>query len=277
MAPRNRGQKHKEKGNGSARSVKSRIRDIKRLLQQEDLPANVRVEKERILESLEDDFKDKRQAELEKKLTQKYRMVKFFERRKLTRVIVAAEKKIAAGECNNDEVKELNNSIAETKRKLNYVVYFPKLEPYVSICTTEPLSEKGLSTRTEIFNSINEAVNSGKLHQVTTDAPNKALFDPKSKKNNHSHTKTKLANKRNNDIVSEEANKPGTEDFEDMFFVLDKGGNQSHHDIDTIKDTAEVANPGKKRKILGGADGDTISYNNARKKTAIDQGKKLKL
>ncbi|KNC81642.1 hypothetical protein SARC_06047 [Sphaeroforma arctica JP610] len=69
---------NEERGNGSSKSVKARIRDIRRLLKRDDLVATVRVEKERMLEMLESDLKEKQNQELEKKLTEKYKMVKFF-------------------------------------------------------------------------------------------------------------------------------------------------------------------------------------------------------
>lgn len=80
------------------RSVKQRIRDTKRLLSKvrqceswfrlrisddvyftkEDLPETVRLTKERVLKCLATELEEKQQEARDKKLSKKYRMVKFF-------------------------------------------------------------------------------------------------------------------------------------------------------------------------------------------------------
>ncbi|KNC73925.1 hypothetical protein SARC_13516 [Sphaeroforma arctica JP610] len=189
------------------------------------------------------------------------------ERRKITRKITAAEKKIAAEGTTAEEIQEAQANIEEYKRQLNYVVYFPKLEPYVSILTTEPLSEKGAATRTEIYDSINKAVADRNLPQITTHNPTKALFDPK---NRNGHAKStqqaKPQNKDKKDKSEPETAKMEEGGFNDLFFVLDKAGDNSQQDADTLADAPVVKNSSKKRAIIGGKEGEGISSDHTKKR-----------
>ncbi|EDO30214.1 predicted protein [Nematostella vectensis] len=67
------------------KSLRDQLRSVQRLLRQENLPANMRVAQERILNMLEKELRDKAKEDRDKKIAKKYKMVKFFELRKVQR------------------------------------------------------------------------------------------------------------------------------------------------------------------------------------------------
>ncbi|OLL25928.1 rRNA-processing protein EFG1 [Neolecta irregularis DAH-3] len=65
-------------GNIGVSKVKKQIRDTSRLLKKDSIPANVRIDKERELKALNEKLAELSQGSLEKKISKKYNMVKFF-------------------------------------------------------------------------------------------------------------------------------------------------------------------------------------------------------
>eukprot|EP01135_Chromosphaera_perkinsii_P007540 Nk52_evm24s913 gene=Nk52_evmTU24s913 len=149
---------------GKGKSTKQKIRDIERLLRKPDLLATVRQEKERILELLKGKIEHKVVAEKEKKYASKYRMVRFFERRKLLRKILALEKKTAKEGEKVEYVKELE----VVQGDMNYVKYFPKDRKYVSLFPKETSSTTTEQIRsTKEYKSIQLAVKEGTLSKAS--------------------------------------------------------------------------------------------------------------
>lgn len=102
-------------------SVKKMIRDTTRLLSRPNLPADVRREQERKLAALQVSLADRQKGELERQMTVKYRMVKFFERKKALRRLAAAQ---ASGDA---------EEIAEAQLDLAYILHFPKDRKYIAL------------------------------------------------------------------------------------------------------------------------------------------------
>eukprot|EP00124_Ichthyophonus_hoferi_P004196 Ihof_evm2s435 gene=Ihof_evmTU2s435 len=163
--------KEKERKN---RSPSARKRDIIRLLKRADLPMTVRVEQERMLAALQTGIEDQKTAEIEKKFSKKYKMVRFFEKRKITRALDTKGKELKREDVTEGEKDEIEKEIDSLKMKLNYVVYFPRTEPYISLYPSNgTLSADSTSRQNEIMETICEAVKEGKLPQVSTERTQK--------------------------------------------------------------------------------------------------------
>lgn len=102
-------------------SIKKMIRDTTRLLNRPNLPADLRREQERKLAALQVALTDRVQAETEREMAVKYRMVKFFERKKALRRLASAQAK-------NDA-----KAVAEAQLDLAYILHFPKDRKYISL------------------------------------------------------------------------------------------------------------------------------------------------
>ena len=110
-------------------NLKKSIRDTTRFLSRPNLPADVRREMERKLAALQVALGDKSKAELERKMTLKYRMVKFFERKKALRRLASAQ---ASG---NDE------AVKQAQLDLAYILHYPKDRKYISLYAKNPACE----------------------------------------------------------------------------------------------------------------------------------------
>lgn len=128
---------------GSTVRVKKQIKSIQNLLQKEDLPADVRVEKERALKALKVDLRNRQFDLRTKKRAQKYHMVRFFERKKAVRKLKQATKahKEAVDNESKKEIKKARKVLKHAQIDVAYVYMFPKSEKYVSLYPPE-LSEE---------------------------------------------------------------------------------------------------------------------------------------
>eukprot|EP00049_Salpingoeca_infusionum_P022938 m.9624 g.9624 ORF g.9624 m.9624 type:complete len:245 (+) comp5475_c0_seq1:165-899(+) len=124
------------KGNGAGKagrgnkkpkqkSLAARIRDVERMLKR-DLPATIRVAQERKLESLKTEVSDKQRVELEKQYAQRYKKVKFLERRKLQRIVDRVDKLA-------EPTAEDNAQKTDALVKITYIRTFPPAERYISV------------------------------------------------------------------------------------------------------------------------------------------------
>ncbi|EGV63828.1 18S rRNA maturation protein [Yamadazyma tenuis] len=115
--------------------IKKKIRDIHRLLQRPTLPADVRVNNERTLKALEVQLNNVVQKSNEKKNAKKYHMVRFFERKKATRLVKQARIALSAAEESNDRkaAKKARVFLKHKEIDLVYTVLFPKMEKYISL------------------------------------------------------------------------------------------------------------------------------------------------
>ncbi|BGP29059.1 18S rRNA maturation protein [Rhodotorula toruloides] len=114
---------------GSVSKLKAQLRQTKRLLARDDLNPDVRVTSERRLVVLEEELAKAEQSNKEKKMVQRYRGVKFFERQKLLRKIKQAKKQIESLPGNADVQKTL----LEARIDLYYVLRYPKTEKYIAL------------------------------------------------------------------------------------------------------------------------------------------------
>jgi hypothetical protein len=102
-------------------SIKKMIRDTTRLLNRPNLPADLRREQERKLQALKVSLVDRQQAETERQMAVKYRMVKFFERKKALR-------RLASAQASKD-----SEAVSQAQLDLAYILHFPKDRKYISL------------------------------------------------------------------------------------------------------------------------------------------------
>ncbi|GAA5897544.1 hypothetical protein JCM8208_003300 [Rhodotorula glutinis] len=114
---------------GSVSKLKAQLRQTKRLLAREDLNPDVRTTSERRLALLEAELVKAEQSNVEKKMAQRYRGVKFFERQKLLRKIKQAKKALADAP---DSI-EARSTLLDARVDLYYVLRYPKTDKYVAL------------------------------------------------------------------------------------------------------------------------------------------------
>ena len=109
-------------------SLRNRIRGIERTIQHlgSDLSAKGRARLENEKASLESLRRERRRREREREMTQRYRMVRFFERRKIERRLEREERRLQEGQGSQQTVRRL-------RRDLRYVREFPKGRKYVAL------------------------------------------------------------------------------------------------------------------------------------------------
>ncbi|SMQ45876.1 unnamed protein product [Zymoseptoria tritici ST99CH_3D7] len=115
--------------------IKSNIRSLKRLLEnRESLPANVRVEKERALQTAEQELKDAEKAKKRSEMIGRYHKARFFDRQKADRRLKKARKELRAFEGEDQEERRaLGRKVDDAEVDLNYALYFPYEVRYVSL------------------------------------------------------------------------------------------------------------------------------------------------
>ncbi|KAF4598842.1 18S rRNA maturation protein [Pleurotus pulmonarius] len=117
--------------------IKAALRQTRRLLAKDKLAANVRVETERRLKSLEADLAQAELARKERALASKYHMVKFFEKQKVTRKLLQTKRKISSGNFGDDSEEVLERRLEDLRVDLNYILHYPKTKKYVSLFPPE--------------------------------------------------------------------------------------------------------------------------------------------
>lgn len=125
-------------------SIKKMIRDTSRLLNRPNLPADLRREQERKLAALQVALADRVQAETEREMATKYRMVKFFERKKALRHLASAQAKNSPA------------AVSEAQLDLAYILHFPKDRKYISLYSSSESGESVVAERDSIRKQIAE-------------------------------------------------------------------------------------------------------------------------
>ncbi|XP_062516440.1 uncharacterized protein LOC134191833 [Corticium candelabrum] len=165
-----RGAKSGERpGNRHKRNQKQRARDIKRLLKRDNIPATVRQTQERVLALLETEVKDEQDNRKVKKLAKKYKMVRFFDRRKLTRKLKKVNRQISV--CKDEsERATLSEQLDVLRKEYNYVTHFPADKKYVSVHPVGGcLNESSRRQMADVQADIHSLVASGKLPDASLD------------------------------------------------------------------------------------------------------------
>ncbi|KAF9761993.1 hypothetical protein IL306_003610 [Fusarium sp. DS 682] len=182
-AKKHKSSKSKHRPNeGTSTWAKKRTRTIERLLNRnQDLPANVRNDLERELGALKATVSDKSFQKLRSAMISKYHMVRFFERKKASRLAKQLRKKIEETESTETaEIEALKRDLHVAEVDETYTQHFPHAEPYISLYTSAksekeeedkdddrldytPLKHRGLlhTERPPIWSEIEQAMKDG--------------------------------------------------------------------------------------------------------------------
>lgn len=139
---------------GRSKNVSSQIRSLERLLKNRGstLPPKVLAEKKQQLEQLQRLTREQDRRHRERDVSKKYHMVRFFERRKLQRILDGIER--SGNKPQDLECKQ------QALRDLKYVTRFPKGRKYISLFPKDGHSEEACAKVAAIREEIeNGAVN----------------------------------------------------------------------------------------------------------------------
>lgn len=171
------GQKRRAKGLGPSDkkgkkvksvSIKNQIRSTERYLRKE-LPEEVREAQQKKLEELKKQLEIHNTLVLERKIQLRDRKIKFFERRKIERMIRRLEKQLRTTSDHATEA-QISSQLSKLKEDLEYVRFFPKNQKYVSLFSGGENSdtiEKRDKWRKQIKDNLMEAAASGKELEET--------------------------------------------------------------------------------------------------------------
>jgi hypothetical protein len=122
--------------------LKSQVRSLRRLLEHnDDLPANVRVEKERALKSAQHELEETLKAKKRSEMIARYHKVRFFDRQKATKRLKRARKELDA--CVEEEGKAaLEQKVKDAEVHVNYAIYYPLDRAYVALFPTKKKEKK---------------------------------------------------------------------------------------------------------------------------------------
>ncbi|KAG8061433.1 hypothetical protein GUJ93_ZPchr0003g17145 [Zizania palustris] len=147
-------------------SLKNQIRSTERLLRK-DLPNDIRVAQEKKLEELKRQQELQNQLAIQRTLQLRDRKIKFFERRKIERMIRRLEKQ------QRSNADDASNKLSKLREDLEYVRFFPKNEKYVSLFSggnNPDILEKRNKWRKQIKENLMVAAASGKdLEETASD------------------------------------------------------------------------------------------------------------
>ncbi|KAL8490941.1 hypothetical protein ACS0TY_022813 [Phlomoides rotata] len=159
-------------------SLKNQIRSVERMLRK-DLPSEVKEAQEKKLEELKKQQDMHNRLAVERKIFMRNKKIKFFERRKVERMIRRLEKQQRASTGQALET-EIANQLSKLKEDLEYVKFFPKTEKYVSLFMggdEAEIVEKRNSLRKQIkANLVSAAANGKELEE--TGSEDDGLLDP---------------------------------------------------------------------------------------------------
>ncbi|KAJ4858908.1 rRNA-processing protein efg1 domain-containing protein [Trichoderma breve] len=113
--------------------AKKRIRAIERSLRRnQDMPANVRIDLERELASQKQIMEDKAYKKKRSTMISKYHMVRFFERKKASRLVKQLKRQLEQ-ESDADKAEKIRHDLHIAEVDEAYTLYFPHLETYVGL------------------------------------------------------------------------------------------------------------------------------------------------
>ena len=115
--------------------LKSQIRSLKRLLERDDkLPATVRIEKERALQTAQHELEETQRAKQKSDMIGRYHKARFFDKQKAAKRLKQARKALKACEDGGEGDRvELEEKVREGEVDVNYAQYFPLEQHYVSL------------------------------------------------------------------------------------------------------------------------------------------------
>ncbi|KAE8157366.1 hypothetical protein BDV40DRAFT_50952 [Aspergillus tamarii] len=124
----------------SVNELKKRIRDVKRLLNRVDLPADARIVQERALAGYENDLEEEENRRERSKMIKKYHFVRFLDRKTASKDVKRLErrqKEVSDSDLDSAAKEQKLTALAQKLRvarvNLNYTIYYPLAERYVAL------------------------------------------------------------------------------------------------------------------------------------------------
>ncbi|KAJ9211985.1 hypothetical protein DTO166G4_6388 [Paecilomyces variotii] len=122
----------------SVNELKRRIRDVKRLLDRVDLPPEGRITQERALIGYQRDLESEMAKRKRSEMIKKYHFVRFLERKTATKELKKLqrrEREISESDSptKKEDLKLLASRIHTARVNLNYTIYSPLTEKYISL------------------------------------------------------------------------------------------------------------------------------------------------
>ncbi|CAE6502328.1 unnamed protein product [Rhizoctonia solani] len=159
--------KYKKKSNPdepSIQKVKSAIRQTRRLLAKDNLAADIRIQSERRLKSLETDLAKAEIRKKERTMAVRYHKIKFFDKRKVTRKIGQVKRALEGSELDKKERKKLQKELLSHRVDLNYILNYPKLDKYIALYpSSESNDDQTDKLREERRLLVREAMERGEM------------------------------------------------------------------------------------------------------------------
>ncbi|KAF3386988.1 rRNA-processing protein efg1 [Penicillium rolfsii] len=121
-----------EKEYPSINELKRRIRGVKRLLNK-DLPADARIVQERALAGYEQDLMEETARRERSNMIKKYHFVRFLDRKTATKQLNRLQRHEKEKDLNTKQKAELSQKIHTARVNLNYTIYYPLTEKYISL------------------------------------------------------------------------------------------------------------------------------------------------
>ncbi|PKX98202.1 Efg1 domain-containing protein [Aspergillus novofumigatus IBT 16806] len=186
-----------EHNHPSVNELKKRIRDVKRLLNRVDLPADARIVQERALAGYEKDLEDELARRHRSQMIKKYHFVRFLGMRirlqfddDLELIWTIADRKAASKDLKRllRREQEISNSDldpAAKKEKIaalagkihaaqvnhNYTIYYPLTQKYVALYAEQKKKKKESTTQSEKPNEPEAEVVSKLIYDTTGERP----------------------------------------------------------------------------------------------------------
>ncbi|KAI4278221.1 MAG: hypothetical protein LQ337_001162 [Flavoplaca oasis] len=151
----------------SVNVLKSNIRSVSRVLEHaQDLPLDVRIEKERALAGYKQDLEKAQHEKERQRMIKKYHMVRFFgqsvrtncfeaalidgstERQKATRNLKKLRTRLSSLQHNSSEHEALEIDVHNAEVDLNYTLYHPLSQKYASLFPRKIVQGAGTHTAT---------------------------------------------------------------------------------------------------------------------------------
>ncbi|KAG6471047.1 hypothetical protein ZIOFF_072140 [Zingiber officinale] len=150
-------------------SIKNQIRSVERFLSK-DLPNDVRQAQEEKLKGLQQLQDNHIRSELDHKIHLNDKRIRFFERRKIERMIKQLEKQCSSSDQASEE--GTLDQLSKLREDLNYIRFFPKNERYVSLLVggdNPKIVEKRNQLRAQIKANLVEATSNGEDLKETSE------------------------------------------------------------------------------------------------------------
>ncbi|GLB37915.1 putative rRNA-processing protein Efg1 [Lyophyllum shimeji] len=196
--------------------IKSALRQTRRLLAKDNLAADVRVETERRLKTLEADLAKAQASRKERDIAVRYHKVKFFERQKVVRKLNQTKKRLASADASSKP--ELEAALFELRVDLNYILHYPKTKKYISLFPPDIREDSTSSdTLTPKVNPNSEELRSWiRARMAAGEIPLEAELHLGQDKNASGGVWTGSSSKRT--VLSGSKEAPSSEEPEDAFF-----------------------------------------------------------